>query len=122
MPSNVQVHRQVPLHNAKIPGETKNAFYKLLKKYDAIISKSSNDIGQTDLIEMHIDTRLDAAMVAAGPYPLALKHHKFLKQEIKNMLDAGNICKSMSPWASPIVVVKNIHLKVHNSSSVRIAY
>ena len=45
---------------------------------------------------MHIATRL-----------LALKHHSFLKQEIKNLLDAGIIHKSMSLWASPIVVVKN---------------
>ena len=64
MPSNLQVHRQVPLSNTKISGETNCAFYKLLQKYDAIISKSSTDIGQTDLIEMHIATRPDAAPVA----------------------------------------------------------
>ena len=66
---------------------------------------------------MHIATRLDAAPVAAQPYPLALKCHDFLKQEIKNLLDAGIICTSMSPWAGPIVVVKNTHLKVCHSSS-----
>ena len=38
--------------------------------------------------------------------PLALKHHDFLKQEIKNLLDAEIIHKSISPKASPIVVVK----------------
>ena len=58
---------------------------------------------------MHIATRPDASPVAAQPYPLALKHHDFLKQEIKNLLDAGIICKSMSPWASPILVVKKKH-------------
>ena len=45
MPSNLQTHRQVPLSNAKISKETKVALYKLLQKYDATISKSSNDIG-----------------------------------------------------------------------------
>ena len=39
-------------------------------------------------------------------YPLALKHHDILKQEIKNLLDTGIIHKIMSPWASSIVVVK----------------
>ena len=48
----------------------------------------------------------DAAPIAAQPYPLALEHHDFLKQEIKNLPDARIICKSMSPWASPIVIVK----------------
>ena len=105
MPSNLQIHRQVQLSNANISKETKINLYKLLQKYDAILSKSNNDIGQTDLIEMYIATRQDAAPVAAWSNSLALKHHDFLKQEIKNLLYAGIICKSMSPWASAIVVV-----------------
>ena len=49
----------------------------------------------------------DAAQIVAHPHSLPLKHHDFIKkQEIKNLLDARIICKSMSPWASPIVVVK----------------
>ena len=52
----------------------KTALYKLLQKYDSIMSKSDNDIGQTDLIKVHIATRSDAAPVAAQPYLLALKH------------------------------------------------
>ena len=65
MPSKLQIHRQVLLSNAKILKEKKIALYKLLQKYDATISKSSNDIGQTNLTEMHIATRLHAAPVAA---------------------------------------------------------
>ena len=106
LPSEIQVHRQVPLSDAKISETTKLALNDLLQNFDPIISKKNNDIGQTDLIEMHIATRLDTTPTAACPYPLALKHHDFLKQEIKNLLDAGIICKSMSPWACPIVVVK----------------
>ena len=83
-----------------------NSLYKVLQVYDAIISKISNEIVQTDHIKMHIATRLDAAPVAAQPYPFALKHHDFLNQEIKNLLDGGIIYKSMCPWASSIVVVK----------------
>ena len=41
------------------------AICNLLQKYGAIILKSSNPIGQTDLREMCIATRLDAAPVAA---------------------------------------------------------
>ena len=74
----------------------------MLWRYDVIISESDNDIGQTDLIQMHKATKPDAAW----PYPLAPKHHDLLKQEIKNLLDTRIICKSMSPWASPIVIVK----------------
>ena len=88
MPGDIQVHIQVPLNNAEISEETKVAVHRLLQKLDSIISKRYNDIGQTDLMEMHIASRLDSASVAAQPYPLALKHHDFLKKEIKDLLDA----------------------------------
>ena len=83
-----------------------NWLYQSCSKLYSIISKSVNDIGHTDLIKMHITTRLDSAPVASRPYPVALKHHDFLKQEIQHSLDMGIICKSMSSWACPIVVVK----------------
>ena len=34
-----------------------------------------------------------------------LKHHKFVKKEIKNLLEAGLVERSMSPYAAPIIVV-----------------
>ena len=114
MPSNIQVHRQVPLNNANIPKETKLALHKLLKKFDSIISKSENDIGQMDLIEMHITMSPDSSPAAARPYPLALKHHDFLKQEIKKIIRCRNhpqehvslgtsyhICQKHTPEDSP---------------------
>ena len=67
MPSDIQV----PLNNANILEETKLALQMLLQKFDAIISRSDNDIGQTDLIEMHSAMRPDSTPVAARPYPLA---------------------------------------------------
>ena len=111
MPRNVQSHGRVPLNDTKISKETKIALYKLLQKYDTIILKSNNDIGQTGFIKMDIATRPGAAPSAAQSCPLALKHHEFLKQEVKKLLDTGIIHKSMSPWASPIVVVKTTQPK-----------
>ena len=55
---------------------------------------------------MHLATKPNAAPIVAWPYQLALKHHDFLKQEIKILLDAGVLYKSMYPWAGPIVVIK----------------
>ena len=96
MPSELQVHRHVPVNDAKIIQTTKLALQNLLQEFDYIISKSRNDTGQIDLIEMHIGTRPDATPIAACPYPLALKHHNSLKKEIQNLLDAFIICNSMS--------------------------
>ena len=55
---------------------------------------------------MHIPTRPDATPIADCSYPLALKPHDFLKEEIQNLLNAKIICKSTALWASLIVVVK----------------
>ena len=45
--------------------ETNIVLYSLLQKYDAIISKSDNDISKTDLIKMHIATKPNAAPITA---------------------------------------------------------
>ena len=51
----------------------------MLQKYKTIISKGDNDMGQTDLIQMHIAMKVNAAPIAAWPYPLALKCHDFFE-------------------------------------------
>ena len=70
MPSNVQIHRQVPQNDAKISKETKTTVFRLLQKYDTKVSKSDKYIGQTDLIKMHAATRLDAAQLQLNHTPL----------------------------------------------------
>ena len=55
---------------------------------------------------MHITSRPDTTPTAACPYPQTLKHHDFLKKEIKNLFYAGIIQKSMSLWVSLVIVVK----------------
>ena len=38
------------------------------------------------------------------PYPLPLKDHKFVKRINKNLLEAGLMEGSMSPYVAPIIV------------------
>ena len=54
---------------------------------------------------MKIDTDPNLPTVASKLYPLPLKHHRFVKEEIDSLLEAGLIERSMSPYASPIIVV-----------------
>ena len=56
------------------------------------------------LVTMDIDTG-DSPPVSSRPYTLAPKHHRWVQEEIETLKSAGVITKSMSPWASPIVVV-----------------
>ena len=92
------------LQDADIKSTTRSAFDELCEKYPKEFSKSNEDIGRTQLVTMDIDTG-DSPPVSSRPYTLALKHHQWVQEEIETLECAGVITKSMSPWASPIVVV-----------------
>ena len=53
---------------------------------------------------MDIDTG-DSPPVSLRPYTLPLKHYEWVQREIESLEHAGVITKSMSKWASPIVIV-----------------
>ena len=53
---------------------------------------------------MDIDTG-DSPLVSSRPYTLPLKHYEWVQREIESPECAGVITKSMSKWASPIVMV-----------------
>ena len=54
---------------------------------------------------MTIDTDPNLPHVASKPYPLPVKHHTFVKEEIENLLEAGLIERSMSSYAAPNIIV-----------------
>ena len=59
---------------------------------------------------MHVDMG-DSPPICQKPYTLPLKHYSWVQQEIETLECVGVIKKSISPWASPIVMVpKNLHL------------
>ena len=67
--------------------------------------KNNKDIGRTTLIEMGIDMG-DSLPVAQNPYTLPLKHHECVRKEIETLEKViGVIERSLSPWASPVIVV-----------------
>ena len=53
---------------------------------------------------MDIDTG-DSPLSAKKPYTLPLKCYDWVQQEIESLEQAGIITQSVSPWASPIMVV-----------------
>ena len=103
-PVEVEAHRKVDLEDKKIKEETRQEFNKLCDRFDDIISKGSDDIGKTLLVEMDINTG-DSPPIASKPYTLSLKHYDWVQKEITTLERAGIITKSISPWASPVVIV-----------------
>ena len=53
---------------------------------------------------MTIDTGT-ANPVSQKPYPIAMKHYEWVKDEIEKLLTAKVICTSCSSWSGPIIVV-----------------
>ena len=82
----------------------KNAFKALCNEFKDIFSVDSSDIGKTPLIEMEINTG-DSPPITQKPYTLLLKHAKWVQKELEILEKAGVIVRSVSTWASPIVIV-----------------
>ena len=68
-----------------------------------VLTKQSGYWSYT-LVTMHVDTG-DSPPICQKPYTLPLKHYSWVQQEVETLERAGIIKKSLSPWASPIVVV-----------------
>ena len=76
----------------------------MCEEYNDIFSKDSSDIGETPLITMEIETG-DSPPVCQRPYNLPLKCTDWVQKELDTLEKAGVITRSVSPWASPIVMV-----------------
>ena len=103
-PAQITEHWKVELKDHNASKETKQQFEELKAKYPEVFSINNEDIGHTQLVTMDIDMG-DSPPVCQKPYTLPLKHYTWVQQEIETLEWAGVIKKSISPWASPIVVI-----------------
>ena len=103
-PGNVYPKRKVKLEDADITEETWDKFEEMCDRHPDAFSKNNKDIGRTTLIEMEIDMG-DSLPIAQNPYTLPLKHHEWVRKEIETLEKAGVIERSLSSWASPVIVV-----------------
>ena len=95
-PADVPGPRKVDLQDADITLSTRSAFGALCEKYPKVFSKGNEDIDRTQLVTMDIDMG-ESPPVSSRPYTLALKHHKWVQEEIKTLERVGIITKSISP-------------------------
>ena len=103
-PADIEMHEKPALRNYALTTSLQRDFEALCSTHTELFSKNANDIGQTKLIEMHIDTG-DSPPLAQKPYMLPLKHVDWVKEQLNILEEAQVIERSVSPWASPIVVV-----------------
>ena len=102
--AEVKYHRRVELKDHNASADMKSQFEELCSKFPEVFSTNNEDTGHINLITMDIDTG-DNPPSAKKPYTLLLKHYDWVQQEIKSLERAGFITRSVSPWASPVVIV-----------------
>ena len=76
----------------------------LLRTFKDQFAKDETTIGTMPLTQMSIDIG-DSDPISQKPYPVAMKHYQWVKEEIDKLLEAGVIRNSHSSWSAPIIVV-----------------
>lgn len=79
-------------------------FQELMTEYQDVCAKSQTDIGRTNILKHKILTG-DRPPISQAPYRMNPQKRDFLREEIVNMEKSGIVRKSVSPWASPVVIV-----------------
>ena len=88
----------------QLDSTTQQQLDNLLRTFKDQFAKDQMTIGTTPLTQMSINTG-DSAPVSQKPYPVAMKHYNWVKEEIDKLLEAGVIRNSHSSWSAPIIVV-----------------
>ena len=89
-PAEVSKHRKVKLKSKPIEEDTAQKFDELCNHFSEIFSKSSEDIGKTNLTTMDINTG-DHPPICQKPYTLDLKHYEWVQKEVEQLERAGII-------------------------------
>ena len=84
-----------------------NELELLLWEYESQFGKDETSIGTTPLTSMTIDTGISEP-ISQKPYPIAMKHYQWVRDEIEKLLAAKVIHTSRSSWSAPIIVVPKV--------------
>ena len=94
----------IKLKDAEVSQEHRAAFEGLCEEFADVFSQDSGDLGKMPLMRTEIPTG-DNPPISQRPYGLYLKHVQWVQDKIETLERVGVITKSVSPWASPIVIV-----------------
>ena len=77
---------------------------QLLKTFKLQFAQYETSNGTAYLTKMQIDTG-NPVPVLQRPYPIAMKHYDWVRNEINKLLDVQVVHSSHSSWSAPIIVV-----------------
>ena len=80
-------------------------FKNLFQRYRDVFPFSDDQLGRTSLVQHTIDTG-DAMPIKQRPYRTTPGNKQEIDRQVDDMLQRGIIQESVSPWSSPVVLVK----------------
>ena len=93
------------MSNSILNDNEKVKFKNLFNKYRNAFAFPGNQLGRTSLVQHVIDTG-DATPIKQRPYRVYPYVKKEIDRQVDEMLEKGIIQESVSPWSSPVVLVK----------------
>ena len=90
--------------NEALTAAQKETTTDIMRMFDDILAISHTDLPADTIVKHHIDTG-NCLPIRQRAYRLPPAYEKWVQEEIDQLLEAGIIAKSHSPWASPIVMV-----------------
>ena len=103
LPETIKLDSSTP-PKYQLDSTTQQQLDFLLRTFKNQFTKDETTIGTTPLTQMSIDMG-DSDLISQKPYPIAMKHYQWVKEEIYKLLEAGVIRNSHSSWLAPIIVV-----------------
>ena len=71
-----------------------------------IFLEESPGISSERELEFTIDLKLGTEPIAGTPYRMSIPELHELKMKLKDLLDLGIICPSVSPWGAPVIFIR----------------
>lgn len=102
--SQQQASIPVDLTNSNLTPDQQTQLQALLDEYRDIFALSPSELGRTNLVQHTIDTE-GHAPIRLRPYRAPQVQKETIEKHIGDMLERNVIQPSVSPWASPVVLV-----------------
>ena len=103
-PNEPQTTVPVDFTNSDLTPEQQSRPQALLNEYRDIFALTPDELGRTNLVQHNIDTQ-GHAPIRMRPYRVPQVQKEAIEKHIDEMLERNVIQPSVSPWASPVVLV-----------------